>query len=327
MAVKIAKKVAVEVKKPEVKKPEPKAKVKEKEEKPEKKSDISVAKIRAEAEAKAEKKAAKAEAKVEAKTEVKAKAEIVSSKRHVVGDPIDPAVAEVRVAYRSFAQTWLEFALKIHTVSESEAWKSYADTWSDFCAVEFPDLPLGTISKFLRVANDWGKALVEYREKKPDSLLPAYEACYTLSVHGDKLPKEDLPKIRKDLIEHKINKEELLRKLEPYRKVPAIRTHKFDRAESKRIEEEVTRDVTEMSEKVGVDDTRMAEKIDRELASDLNESAGRMLEKVKYIVEHLPLLTSVVEKTTINVVNLAVEAEKMQSLVEDYLTKIEKISA
>lgn len=316
MAVKIATKGAKPVMKTvEAKKAEP-----------EKKSVISVGKIKAEAEKKAEK---KPEKKPEAKVEkLKAVTPEVLPALKSKGSTavVDPVIEEVRRAYRSFAQTWLDFALKINAVSESEAWKLHAETWSDFCSEEFPDITLGTISKFLRVAKDWGRALLEVRERRPDALLPTYEACYELSVHGDKVPKEELPKLRKDLLECKITRPELSRKLEPYRKPRVTRTHKFDREESKRIEKEIEKEVESRAEAV-VDDKKMAHAIDRELASDIDATAVKLHDHVKYLVEHLPLLTSVVEKTTFNVVKLAEDAEKLQGLVEDYLTKIEKISA
>jgi hypothetical protein len=119
--------------------------------------------------------------------------------------------AEAKESYKQFQRSWYEFALAITKMHETESWRALDfNTFKDYCLADFSDISYSSITKFVKIIKSGvGSSIGTRIKKKKDYVLPSYEACYLLTVSEDVLPKSDVPKIRKGVMDRDISVKEL----------------------------------------------------------------------------------------------------------------------
>lgn len=231
---------------------------------------------------------------------------------------------EVRAAFRDFANCWFHFAKKIAKVKVDEVWKELEyDSFKAYCTDEFPTVPFSTICKFTAVVESWGTALEQKMLKTPEDPLPSYDACYEIAAAEDKIPKEELPKLRKSVLDRAITRVEVRERLRSFTNKAASGLLKHEKAkldkelkvaEKKQKEEAkaITEDLTD------VKDTKA------------DTQAQDLLARAKLLFDNLGPLTKKMTEASPRVVELAEflrdNHEKFATVVDEFLTKVEKIS-
>lgn len=282
--------------------------------------------VKVEKPAKAEKplKAVKSDEK-SAKAEV-VKAEVLPAEKKASPEGL---LGETREAYKSYQRSWFRFAQKVTEVQRSGAWAEGGyDTFKDYCLAEFADITYPTMVKFVKVIESMGPALEKRLTTVPEKALPGYTTCYELLLVQDKLPKDEVPKIRKNVIEGKLTREEVQQAAEPYVKKAEKKAEKNRIAEAKKIDRAVEKDVKATAkgkalQVVAPPEAAKAEPVDVEgdLESNVEEQIQQLLERVTYINDNLPLVTSAIEKSSVRVVKLAEALEKLVEYSDKYLDK------
>lgn len=245
----------------------------------------------------------------------------VESKEAVVVTPAEELRMAAATAYTNLQRGWFIFAKKISEIRANETWTEYGyESFKDFCLEEYPDVSFGTISKFISVIESWGTALEQRLLKSPDEPLPCFDACYELTVHAEKLPAEELPKLRKSILERKISRDEVRARLQEFRrKILPEKT-------AKRLDRELK--VEEARAKVEA----KAEIASLDVVQDVRSETGaeQLLARIKLFIENLPALTKTLSEDSPKVIELAEflrdNQERFNESIDAFLTRVEELS-
>jgi len=276
---------------------------------------------------------AKAEVVKAPKTEaVKAESkdvEVVKEKAAPKAAAVDSLLGEAREAYKNFQHSWFRFAKKVTQVQKAEdSWINAGyDTFKDYCVAEFPDVSYTTILKFVRVIESMGTALEARLTKTPEKKFPGFTACYEFLNVQDKLPKDEVPKIRKDVIEGNLSRRAVVDLADPAVKSEA-QENKRRAAEAKKIDKAVEKDAKKAAKPLTVAPTEAAQiqsdsvDVNADLSANVEDQIQALLDRVTYINDNLPLVTSALKKPTAKAVKLAEALEKLVERSDKYLDKV-----
>jgi len=225
-------------------------------------------------------------------------------------EKIDPKElrARTRVTYSNFRRSWVEYAKAVAEMKRSEAWSDLGyESFKQFCTTEFTDLAFSTITKLVAVVEDnWASALEAKLKKDPNAILPSYETCYQLTAAQEKLPKAEVPKLRKAVLDG-VFKQTALR--EKVKGMGAIE----DRP-SKTAKTSVEKDVARSSEPITV-----ADEVD-----DTDLLASRLTEYFEFIIEHIGSLTEVDELTE-KIKLLGEKVSDASAPIDEFLDHVEAL--
>jgi len=290
--------------------------------------------------AKAEKpKAKKVEVKVEAK---KALVPVVTKTVSSDLKAAELRQEEARVHFNDMQRSWFFFAKALCDIRTKELYKILGkDSFKDFCNDEYPTISWSTIFKYISIVENWGKAIEARLSADKNWRLPAYESCYKLVVLEDKMPKEELAKLRKEVLDSKLSYHSLVDRLKSF----AEKAREKDRAEvddstdeiERQLEEDIKRDkassedgfMPEREETLDTEDDEADVVIDSEAEDDDKDSPyPAMNTRVAYLLDNLPVVTKKLNSKTIcdDSIDFAKDAEKLQKILGDYLDKVEEIS-
>ncbi len=269
-------------------------------------------------EAEEEKPAKKAKAEKPKKTAEKALS--TSKVEAVVVDSVS-LLTEARVAYKAFQVSWFDFAKKLKEIRDAEAWHaSGQEDFTSLCREEFPDIPASTISKFIKVVEEFGPAM-EARVKGLKA-LPSYDALYEVAVNEKKIPKEDSMRLRKAVVDCKISVREVREVVRGLvSKKPT--KHAESREEKKKVRREEiglkTEDAEASDEDVEVDEKE-------EITSSIDKNADALLKLVRKLISDIPAITSSMKEGTAKLIELAEAMEELHVQNNEFLDKLETVS-
>jgi len=248
----------------------------------------------------------------------------------------------IETARKHFGQmqkSWFYFAQSISLIKETESFKSSDATFKEFCAREYPTVSFATIGKFIAIVESWGEAIESRMKKDSDYRLPAYESFYQLVTVEDKVPKEELSKLRKSVLDSKTSYATLREKLKIY-----LRTYR------KKVSEEVEKSVDELERQLvrdireDVDDVAEFDDLDGEeddfldrAVEDAEEKADKLdsatastspiTSRIGFIRDELPEITKKLKtkklKVTDAIVGLAKDLEDLVEVVDKFLAVVE----
>jgi len=244
-------------------------------------------------------------------------------------------LGETREAYRNFQFSWFQFAKKVKTVQDTDEWiKAGYENFKEYCLEEFPDVAYTTILKFIKVVDSMGQALDQRLIKSPSDGLPAFTTCYDFLTHQDRIPKDEVPKIRKAIIEGKLTRHEMMEKVEPFIQKGNAKDDKRRAAEAKKIDAAVASDVKPKSQKVVPIKPEQSPEAkaevdaldeDGDLTPDIDKQVLQLLERVTYLNDNLPLITAALTTQSLPVVKLAEALEKLNEHCDKYLDKASEV--
>lgn len=254
---------------------------------------------------------------------VKLVKEVEEKKKQLkVVSPGEQLCLDAKVAYRNFQGSWFQFAKKISEISKTDAWVDVRhESFKAYCLEEFPDMSFGVISKFITVIDSWGATLEARVLKSPNEPLPSYDACYDVAIVEDKIPKEELPKLRKSVLDRTITRAEVRERLRDLRKphnIPAKTDRKLDKELAK----------SEAQAKKALED----EAANLELVGDARSEAQaeQLLSRLKLVFDQLPGFTKGLKEASPKVIELAEflrdNNDKYNEAVESLMTRVEQIS-
>lgn len=232
---------------------------------------------------------------------------------------------EARAAYKTLQVSWYTFAKRLKEIRDAKLWENtgFAD-FSALCRAEFSAIPTSTISKFIRVVEEFGVVL-EARMNKGIKVLPSYDALYDVAVNEAKLPKDESARLRKAVVDGEITQLEVREKIRSLVTDKKPNKHAESRGEKRRarreeigLKEEIVEIETEDS------DVEVDEKT--EITGSIDRDADALLKTVKEIISKLPGVTDSLTEGTSKLVELAEAIEVVQVTLNDYLDKLEKVS-
>jgi hypothetical protein len=108
-----------------------------------------------------------------------------------------------------------------------------------------------TILKFCSIVENWGKSIESKIEKDTEYALPAYEACYAvISLKEDALPKEELARLKRDVLEKKLSYHRLREKMKELLEMKRKETKDF----IKKSKEDISHLEKELEDQIGDQD-------------------------------------------------------------------------
>jgi hypothetical protein len=127
----------------------------------------------------------------------------------------EDVLSRARELFTSMQKSWWEFAKLIYTIREGETYKVKGfDTFRDYCESDYPETNYKTIVKFCTIVDSWGKSIDAKFARDENFSLPAYESCYAvISVKDGILPKEEVDRLKKDVLEKKLSYHKLREKM------------------------------------------------------------------------------------------------------------------
>lgn len=233
------------------------------------------------------------------------------------GEKTDKEIAEqlrneCRNAYGNFQKSWFEFARIVTEVQQSGAWEKLEfETFKEYCLEEFKDLNYGTIIKFIGImSSKIGKLLTGKIEKEPLTALPAWETCYQLKVSEEKFPKEEVPKLYKDVLERKISVREIRQKIKEVSFNEGVKAKLVDISDD------------EVFKNAVIVDAEIDESID-----ELGIQVNACIEAANLLVNGLPVITSKLVEGTDKTVELAeLLYDKLVSVLNAYIDRVEELT-
>lgn len=249
------------------------------------------------------------------KTPVQVEVEVV--------DPNTPmGIAEK--AYKAFQTSWYDFAKALKALRDGAEWETQGfDDMTSLCREKFPAIPATTISKFIKVVEEFGVA-IEARSKTTKA-LPAYEALYMVAVNEKNIPKEDAMRLRKAVIECKVSTREVREVVKGF-VGKKVSSHAEGRSEKrKQRDEEIgikkveVEDAVETKEDVEVDEVE-------QITSSIDKDAATTLKLVRQLLTRLPAISESMKEGTNTLIELAEASEELQVVLGDYLDRLEEVS-
>ena len=186
---------------------------------------------------------------------------------------------KARDLFSQMQKSWWEFAKLIHAIKESETYQAKGfDTFKEFCEEDYPEMHYKTILKFCSIVENWGKSIDSKIAKNEEYALPAYEACYAvISLKEDDLPKEDISKLKRDVLEKRLSYHRLREKMKELLELKRKETKEFiakSKDDISKLEGELESQIGDDEEEEGfvtVDDSsdNMFDEFDDEELEDL----------------------------------------------------------
>jgi len=248
-----------------------------------------------------------------------------------------------REFFVNMQKSWWEFAKLIHAIKEGETFRVKGfETFRDYCESDYPETNYKTIMKFCTIVDTWGKAIDSKIAKDANYTLPAYESCYTvISVKDGILPKEDLDKLKRDVLEKKVSYHKLrekmkdlldLKKSEIKAAVKSVdELEKHERELEAQIKDEELED-SEFSEEEGADLYDSFEEDDLEdlapedLETDMSALVSKCHKMTKELHETLKLVEERIHELGYNekVRKFAYDLDVLASVVNEILEHVEE---
>jgi hypothetical protein len=179
---------------------------------------------------------------------------------------------QARELFSQMQKSWWEFAKLIYAIREGETFKTKGfDTFKEYCESDFPEMHYKTILKFCSIVENWGKSIESKIEKDGAYALPAYEACYAvISLKEDALPKEELSRLKRDVLEKKLSYHRLREKMKELLEMKRKETKDF----IKKSKEDITHLERELEDQIGDtdEDDFMEAAQDEDVFTDFDES-------------------------------------------------------
>jgi len=226
---------------------------------------------------------------------------------------------QAREAYGRFQRGWFEFAKAVTAVHDTEAWGHMGyENFKEYCHEEFVDLDYSNIVKFVRIVKGyWGKAIESRLKKDPAADLPAWDTCYQLTAAEQRFPKEQIPKLRKEVLDGKISGRQMR---EQVRSLADDTTLESGKKKTKSVEREVEGATAATNADA---DSVEAEVID---VDDHEALAAEMIVHAKALADNLPHLSENVKEGGQKTVKLAsVLWEDVYDQIADYVNHMEEI--
>lgn len=113
---------------------------------------------------------------------------------------------EAKTNYRQMQRGWWFFAKSIYDIKKSKAYEASGyENFKQYCEKEYPGVAYTTMFKYASIVKDWQKTIDLKLSKNPNFSLPAYETCYSVSaLSSDKVPEEEINKLKRQVIEARI---------------------------------------------------------------------------------------------------------------------------
>lgn len=257
----------------------------------------------------------------------KGKKDKAVSTSKVEAEVVDSAglIEETRVSYRTFQVSWFAFAKNLKTIRDTEAWIAAGhDDFSSLCRDEFPAVPAATISKFIKVVEEFGMA-IEARFKTTKE-LPAYDALYEVAINEKKIPKEDAMRLRKAVVECKVSVREVRDVVRGLISDKKETKHTAGRLEKRKqrneelgIKDAETKEVVASDEDVEVDENEA-------ITSSVDKDADTVLKYIRFLISRVPAITESMSEGTNKLIELAEAIEEVQVPLNEFLDRLESVS-
>jgi hypothetical protein len=237
-------------------------------------------------------------------------------------------IEQARMHFGQMQNSWWQFAKSIHAIKDKEAFKEAGyENFKFFCQGEYPTMNYVTIVKFMAIVESMQEA-IESRLKDDKYRLPSYEACYTIvSVKDPVIPKEEISKLRKAVLDSKLSymaireklKELMKKKVKDYREKMDTTVQELE----KELTDDLTRDEMSSEEELLEEFETMEEEVDD---SDGDGSVAVLLSKVEFLIDNLPEVQASMTRVDDEIVDLATALEKLNGLINNFLDKVEEKS-
>lgn len=254
---------------------------------------------------------------------------------------------QARELFSTMQKSWWEFAKLIYSIKEGELFKVKGyETFKDYCEADYTEVNYKTILKFCTIVENWGKHIESKIAKDAEYRIPAYESCYAvISVKEGSLPKEDVDKLKRDVLEKKLSYHRLREKMKELLDSKRKETREFVKKSSediKRLEDDLSSQIDdeEAEDTEFTDSDDDAENVfdnfeDSELEDlnpdDFESDDDALLAKVgkytKDLSESLGVLNDKVHEMKYDkkLRSLAVDLDGLSQTVSDVLTVIEEM--
>ncbi|HKZ00051.1 MAG TPA: hypothetical protein VJ112_02680 [Rhabdochlamydiaceae bacterium] len=223
--------------------------------------------------------------------------------------------------FGNMQRSWYFFAKSIYLIKKNKSFEGEFESFKEFCEKEYPSIDLKILYKFVSIVEGWADVIEARLEKDIEYRLPAYESFYQLSVHRKKLPKEELSRLKKAVLDSKLGYLALRAKLKEYLEKHRKKIKKEVESDGAAdVESEFLKDI-----KTDIDDE------DPELDDDTEvivstKSISEATDRVEWLKNILPELKNQVDATNDvpdEVVEFAKELESLSELIEDFLKTVE----
>lgn len=213
---------------------------------------------------------------------------------------------QARTAYLNFRRSWVGFANSVAEVKRSDAWRDLDyQSFKEFCLKEFSDIDYNSILKLVAIVEDnWIAAFDAKTKVDPTAYIPSYEACYMITAASNKIPKAAVPKLRKEVLDGKLNSRTVREKL---KELGGIKT----RDEVADVEiDEIVKDEAPVE---------IAEE-----STDFDRLASKLIDRAEFIAEHLDSLCAITENTALTE-KLAVTLQTMIAPLDKFLDHVDTL--
>lgn len=252
----------------------------------------------------------------------------------------EKVLTQARELFSQMQKSWWEFAKLIYAIREGETFKAKGfDTFKEYCESDFPEMHYKTILKFCSIVENWGKSIESKIEKDTEYALPAYEACYAvISLKEDALPKEELARLKRDVLEKKLSYHKLRDKMKELLEMKRKETKDFIR----KSKEDISHLEKELEDQIGDTEedeifTNASEDEDEDIYTDFDEEeledltpadfekdAGKLIEKTKkHCKDFTQTLDILAEK--ISDMNRSDELEELHGQLDLTYSKIDGV--
>ncbi len=146
--------------------------------------------------------------------------EIMESKAHLL------TIAKEQFA--NMQRSWWYFAKAMGEIRKDKIYKGLGyQNFKLFCEKEYPTANYLTLVKFTAIVDTWKDVIDAKLSKDSNFKLPSYESCYLLSAipTDSPLPKEEVQKLRKQVLDSKVSYHGLRDKLKKLGGVPVPEIH------------------------------------------------------------------------------------------------------
>lgn len=130
-------------------------------------------------------------------------------------DSSEHLLREAKVNFKQMQRGWWSFARSIHDIKKEKAYEMAGyESFRDYCEKEFPTMNYVTLFKYVAIVEYWQDTIETKMAKDPNFTLPAYETCYSIStLQLDKVSKDNVNKLKKQVIDSKITYSSLREKI------------------------------------------------------------------------------------------------------------------
>ena len=233
---------------------------------------------------------------------------------------------EARRHYGEMQTSWFNFSKTLCRIRDEKVFKDYGKkTLKEFCLDEFPSMHFSTILKLVRISESWGKELESKIETNPAYHLPAYESCYTLVTAETGLPRPEIAKLRRKVLNGDLSYHSLRSKL---KEIVAGKEKKISFKSEAEIE-------AELVDVIKTDDLDAeTEELEKEIGLGsgphlLKAKIAQMRTRIEFLDDQVPSLWNELEANpdllTEDVVEVARALEDLTPKINDFLIKLETL--